>query len=194
MVEAFPLHWPEGWQRMTTSRTRLPGRMPFGMSRNRLIHQLRLLGAKNYVLSTNVPVRRDGLPYADFRRPSDPGVAVYFEYRKRQMCLACDRYALIEDNVRAIALTIEALRGIERWGASDMMERAFMGFTALPENSTRSWREVFGFSGTDSIRLDEVNDRFRKLALERHSDQGGSDDQMCQLLQARDAARRELGA
>jgi hypothetical protein len=101
---------------------------------------------------------------------------------------------LIEDNVRAIALTIEALRGIERWGASDMMERAFMGFTALPANSTRSWREVFGFSGTDSIRLDEVNDRFRKLALERHSDQGGSDDQMCQLLQARDDARRELGA
>ena len=194
MVEAFPLHWPEGWQRTTTSRTRLPGRMPFGMSRNRLIHELRLLGAKNYVLSTNVPVRRDGLPYADFRRPTDPGVAVYFEYRKRQMCLACDRYALIEDNVRAIALTIEALRGIERWGASDMMERAFMGFTALPANSTRSWREVFGFSGTDSIRLDEVNDRFRKLSLERHSDQGGSDDQMCQLLQARDDARRELGA
>jgi hypothetical protein len=194
MVEAYPLHWPEGWQRTTTSRTYLPGNQPFGMSRNRLIRELRLLGAKNYVLSTNVPVRRDGLPYADFRRPSDPGVAVYFEYRKSQMCLACDRYAWIEDNVRAIALTLDALRGIERWGASDMLECAFRGFTALPENSTRTWREVFGFSRTDSIGLDDVDDRFRKLALERHPDQGGSEGEMCELLQARDDARTELGA
>jgi hypothetical protein len=193
MVEAFPLHWPEGWKRTTTSRTHLPGHQPFGMSRNRLIRELRLLGAKNYVLSTDVPVRRDGLPYADFRRPSDPGVAVYFEHRKRRMCLACDRYAWIEDNVRAIALTIEALRGIERWGASDMIERAYSGFTALPEGSTH-WRDVFGFSRSDSIRPDDIDDRFRQLALVRHPDQGGSDAQMCELLKARDDARRELGA
>ena len=131
MAEAFPLHWPEGWKRCPSyARGHLQGRTGFGVARDRLLRELRLLGAQHVVLSSNIPLRRDGLPYADFRRPDDPGVAVYFLYRKRQMCFACDRYYMTEDNVRTIALTIEAMGGIERWGASDMIERAFNGFQA----------------------------------------------------------------
>ena len=192
MVEAYPLYWPEGWNRTTTSRIYLQGSQPFAQSRDRLLRELRLLGAKQVVLSTNVPLRRDGLPYADFRRPADPGVAVYFDYRKRQMCFACDRYAWIEDNVRAIALTIEALRGIERWGASDMIERAFRGFTAIPETASRAWRDVLRFDRNAMIQLADVDDRFRRLAHERHPDHGGSDNEMRELLQAREDAKREL--
>jgi hypothetical protein len=151
------LHWPEGWKSdvRVYARRHLQGRTYDSAPRAIVLLQreLRFLGAQNVVLSSNIPLRRDGLPYADFRRPDDPGVAVYFLYRKRQMCFACDRYYMTEDNVRAIALTIEALRGIERWGASDMIERAFTGFQAIAEKAQRSWREVFGFKPGEVVIL-----------------------------------------
>jgi hypothetical protein len=196
MAEAFPLHWPEGWKRCSSyARGHLQGRTRFGAARDRLQRELRLLGAQHVVLSSNIPLRRDGLPYADFRRPDDPGVAVYFLYRKRQMCFACDRYYMTEDNVRAIALTIEALRGIERWGASDMIERAFTGFQAIAEKAQRSWREVFGFKPGEVVILpDGLRDRFRQLAHERHPDHGGSNAAMTELNLAREQAKAEAHA
>ena len=41
-----------------------------------LIWELKRLGARGMVLSTNVELRQDGLPYSNRRRPEDPGVAV----------------------------------------------------------------------------------------------------------------------
>jgi hypothetical protein len=195
MAEAYPLYWPDGWKRCASyARSHLQGRLTFGQARDRLLRELRLLGAANVVLSTNIPLRRDGLPYADYRRPDDPGVSVFFTYSKRHMCFACDRYHVIEDNVRAIALTIEALRGIERWGASDMIERAFRGFTAITQAASRSWREVFGFGKEEEVSAGDVEAMFRKLAHERHPDHGGSDAAMTELNLAREQAKAEAHA
>ena len=41
-----------------------------------------------------------------------------------------------------LAKSIEAMRGIERWGPSQMMERTFTGFAALPEKSGSDWWDV----------------------------------------------------
>jgi hypothetical protein len=76
------------------------------------------MGGTGVILSTNIPLRNDGLPYANSREPNDPGVAVYFRYQKRDLCFACDAYTSVRENAYAIAKTVEALRGIERWGAS----------------------------------------------------------------------------
>lgn len=47
--------------------------------------------------------------------------------------LACDLFNEVRLNMHAIALTVEAMRQIERCGASSMLERAFRGFmAALP--------------------------------------------------------------
>ena len=93
------------------------------------------MGGSGVILSTNIPLRNDGLPYANSREPNDPGVAVYFQHKKREMCFACDAFKTVRENAYSIGKTIEALRGIERWGASDMMERAFRGFAALTSGS-----------------------------------------------------------
>lgn len=140
------------------------------------------------ILSTNIPVRLDGLPYANSREPEDPGSAIYFEYNKRQMCFACDQYDRVRDNIYAMGLTINALRGIERWGASDMMERAFRGFTALP---SAGWRSILGVGPNASLQ--EAESAFRAKCHEGHPDKGGSMD-MGELVSARDEARKELGA
>src|SRR5262245_50062489 len=112
MTEAYPLQWPSG-----KPRTRNPQRSRFDVSftsaRNGLLREIRLLGGALPVLSTNIPLRRDGLLYAGQRQPEDRGAAVYFTHKGRQMCFACDRWDKVEDNLHAVSKTIEALRGIE---------------------------------------------------------------------------------
>ena len=136
MTQAFPLLWPAG-----RPRTSSPSRSRFDTSQERaqriLVHEVRLMGGSCLVIATNVELRRDGSPYAIRREPSDKGGAVYFDYKKRPMCFACDRWDRIGDNIYAIAKTIEALRGFERWGSGSMVEQAFTGFVALPPPKER---------------------------------------------------------
>jgi hypothetical protein len=191
MVEAYPLWWPEGWKRTERYRRQSSRfKTGFAVSRDLLLDEIRRLGGRQVVLSTNIPLRNDGLPYASAKEPEDSGVAVYFQYKNKPMCFACDRYIYTKENIHAVAKTIEALRGIERWGASDMMERAFTGFMALPEKASQPWREILG---SIPVTLDAIESRFRELAKQHHSDiPGGNDEKMRELLSARDAAKLEL--
>jgi len=192
MIEAYPLYWPEGrkrssWPIESKFKTTLAD------ARDGLLAELARLGAKKIILSSNIPLRQDGLPYANASEPRDSGAAVYFEYRGKPMCFACDKYKRVRENIHAIEKTIEAIRGIERWGSSDMMERAFRGFTALPEMAGDSWRSVFGFSATETVNEEEIEARFRERAFKAHPDHGGSIQKFQQLMNARKDARRFLG-
>lgn len=50
--------------------------------------------------------------------------------------IACDAFAEVRLNLAAIVNTIRAIRQIERCGTSTLLERAFKGFAALPENAS----------------------------------------------------------
>lgn len=159
-----------------------------------LFDELRKLGASTYILSTNVPRRKDGLPYANVRPDGDdPGAAVYFTYQDKPTTMACDHYFYVNQNVRALALTIESMRAIERYGASDMMERVFRGFTALPERAGEYWRDIFGFEKEKKVTVDDVEVAFRRLAHVAHPDKGGSLEVWQQLVLARENAKKDLG-
>lgn len=187
MAEAYPLAWPQGWVRTPTwkrqfSRFKLSG---FGKARDLLFAEIRRMGGSQVVLSSNLSLRLDGIPYANQRQPEDGGVAVYFLYKGKQMSFACDHFRKVEENAYAIAKTIEALRGIERWGASDMMERAFRGFAALGDGTVCDWRSVLGFTSTESVRALQINERYRELAKTAHPDAGGSVEQFQALVKAK---------
>lgn len=194
-AEAYPLQWPPGRERRPDWR-REASNFDTSMSKARdaLFNELKLLGAKHVVLSSNVPLRLDGKPYATFPAIRDPAVAVYFSYRDKQMCFACDRWNKVEDNIQAIRKTIEALRGIARWGTGDMLQAAFTGFAALPPpivaGMKRSWREVLQYGNGPADR-DTINRQFRTLASDAHPDKGGSDARMAELNAARDEALKE---
>jgi hypothetical protein len=193
MNEAFPLSWPTGWKRTKpNSRIKSPFKASFASSRDKLLNELKLLNAEKVVLSSNITLRRDGLPYANAPEPPDPGAAVYFELKQKPMCLACDQYRLVRENIMAIAKTVEALRGIERWGASDMMERAFTGFLALPEKASTPWREVLELGGDRSLTREIIETQAKKLLRAHHPDRGGDVDKFQQIIAARDAARAEV--
>lgn len=196
MAESFPLHWPEGWPRTKApSRSRFD--VTFATARDGLLAEISRMGGRYTVLSTNIELRRDGLPSASHRSPADAGVAVYFERKGKQMVFACDRWDRVKDNIRAIQKTIEAMRGIERWGASDMLERAFSAFEALPapgEVRKRSWREVFGFHVDQRPSKSDITREYRRIASECHPDAGGSAEAFHELQRAREEALREIGA
>lgn len=187
MIDAYPLQWPPAWPR--TARPR-PARFDtnFGAARKALMNELRMLGATDIVISSNVALRRDNLPYAGQKQPDDPAIAVYFKLNGENQCVPCDKWSRTEDNLQAIRKTIEALRGLERWGAKEMVNAAFRGFKALPEsvivtpNTSRTWWEVLGVemdAPEHIIRL-----AYKKLAFEKHPDHGGSDYEFAELQRA----------
>lgn len=191
MAEAYPLYWPEGWTR-TRNRENSRFKTGFGAARNLLFAELGRMGASKVILSTNIPLRNDGLPRANMKPDGgDSGVAVYFQRKGKPMVFACDKYRESCDNIYAIAKTIDAMRGIERWGASDMMERAFSGFKALSSSTGREWWEVlFGASQKPHVvSRDSIDAAYRVEARRRHPDVlGGSHEAMSELNVARDQA------
>jgi hypothetical protein len=187
MAYAYPLRWPVGWER-SAKRVQSKFNTPLGKAMNSLTAEVgRVLGASHLVICSDLPLKADATPRMD-RDPVDPGVAVYFQRNGSPVVFACDQYDVVRDNVLAIAKTIEALRGIERWGASDAMERAFRGFAALhePERVT-PWNEILGFNALQVPALDSdlIEMRYKRLAQERHPDRGGDEKSMQELNRAR---------
>lgn len=187
-AEAYPLHWPAGWPRTRSPQSSRFDVPSFAVVRDNLFREIKLLGGSHIVLSTNIPLRQDGIPYANMRQPTDKGVAVYFLRKGKQMVFACDRWNKIEDNMRAIEKTIEAVRGIDRWGASEMLERAVQAFEALP--APKSCWDVLGLRPGAS--QSEISEAYRAKARAAHPDTGGSETAMAELNRARDNAMRAM--
>lgn len=186
-VDAYPLQWPAGWQRtLVWKRERGQFGTTFAKARDGLMAEIERMGGRVPVLSSNMALRRDGLPYAQQSRIEDPGIAVYFDYKGRQMCFACDRYATVEANTQAIRKTIEALRGIERWGASDMMERAFTGFAALAAPIALCWHDVLDPADPEGS--------YRRLRSQHHPDRGGDAEAFNRVQAAWDEFQKEARA
>jgi len=176
MIEAYPLQWPAHWQ-----RTERPRQSQFKVTQVQaqrgIMRELTLLGARDIVLSTNIELRRDGMPYSGRKSPEDKGVAVYFTLNGEQQCIPCDKWSSIAENMRAIEKTVEALRGLERWGAKEMVNAAFRGFKALPEKTivtpyqSKLWYEVLEVAPTASREV--IKAAYRQQLLKTHPDQGG---------------------
>jgi len=152
----------------------------------------------DFVISTNLQLRLDGLPRSDQREPDDPGVAVYWQRPedKAMRCMAIDRYDRVADNLAAIAATLDAMRAIERHGGAQILDRAFTGFEALPapgQTAAPGWREVLGFPALTIPTMAMVDEAYRRLAATHHPDKGGDASKFHAITMARQQARQELG-
>lgn len=220
-TDAYPLTWPAGWRRIQESQRAAASfgrqeavyrddRGADGISRrvhayntkkrlsvadaiDRVLLALDRMGCSRdlVVVSTNVPVRLDGLPRSGAAEPKDPGAAVYWrvDYGRATRCMAIDRYTRVADNLAAIAGTLEAMRSIERYGGASILDRAFTGFQALaaPE---QDW-QVLELEGPPRSRAD-VMEAYRRLASKHHPDKGGDAATMARINSARDRLLEEL--
>jgi hypothetical protein len=217
-TEAFPLVWPEGMP-----RTRWPGRpkyasRTYGECLDMIRRELKLMRASSVVISTNLPLRNDGEPMASAAvRGGDHGAAVYWTRRQSRAgrdvdvphVMPCDKWNRLDYNLYAIALSLEAMRGLARWGAVSL-EQAFAGFAALPAGdgtevgvgtpAPRPWREVLGVPGEGWVVgapaaavLAFTKQQYRELLQRHHPDRGGDPAAAAEINAAWDAAQVELG-
>lgn len=202
-INAYPLQWPEGWKRTPQNGRRVAA---FGKKQSqegsswkrhvdlsvsdgvkRVLTELERMGIKrdDVVISTNLKVRLDGFPRSDQARPGDPGAAVYWEERGgSRRCIAVDVYLRVEDNLAAVAATLDAMRAIERHGGAAVLERAFTGFTALPApDAVQPWWEVLGVLKTATQA--DVKEAWRRQCSMHHPDKpGGSHEKMAEINRA----------
>ncbi len=190
-IDAYPLTWPVGWPRTADHHRKLAqfADRSLASAREIVLDELRLLKARNPILSTNVILRRDGFPRSGQRNPNDPGVAVYFALGDQPKVLACDKWTLVEDNLWAIAKHVGAIRGQQRWGVGTV-DQAFMGYDALPAPASAWWEvlEVAQDAGAEAVR-----EAYRRLAKRYHPDAGGSSEAFLRIQKAYERFRDESG-
>lgn len=209
----YPLQWPEGWARTRyRDRSQFDKSRGFNAARDGAIHQLELFRASHIVITSNLPVNSKGLPHhTSSGQISDPGIAVWWIKGGKEHALACDRWLSAVENMRAIEKTLEALRGIDRWGSQQMVEQAFAGFAALPPGSGESvgevevhkhvetWRDIFGVNIAPWKDLPDedlfaiVKARYREQIKAVHPDITGTTvHEATRLNAALQAAEKEL--
>lgn len=180
-VHAYPLAWPPGWP-----RNRSPQYSRFdttlAKARDGVYRELGLLGATGVVISSNAVLLRSGEIAARQPRIEDTGVCVYFVLAGQQRAIPCDRWVYVQDNLRAVELTIGALRGIDRWGTGEIVAAAFRGFAALPEGGSAAWWRVLEVA-PDASEV-EVEAAYRALAKRHHPDAGGSGERFRAVAEA----------
>lgn len=152
-----------------------------------LARELEHLNASDVVLELDVQpgkIRRDGMLYAD-AKVGHPGVRVSFQTRKHgALSYTCDTYESRwahqgpdwQANVRAIVLTLEALRAVDRYGATKGEQYA--GFKALPSGDgqapaggmtkDQAMTLIYEISGADVYKAPEV--AFRRARARTHPD------------------------
>jgi hypothetical protein len=152
-----------------------------------------------WVLQLDVPasqIRADGEVYAR-ATPRSPAVRVAFESRHGPLLYATDRFTHWQANVRAVALSLEALRKVDRYGVAGRGEQ-YRGWTAIaarPVEMSREeaaeflahWAGLGTTLGLFEGSPEAVKTAHRVAAKRCHPDVTGDDgDTMARLNAARD--------
>jgi hypothetical protein len=200
--------WP---QPQTTRRQSSPFSAQWRSTREALERELRALHAGRAVLQidvTDAHIRLDGNMRADFRSPRTPRVALSFASSNHgDLTYRCDIFTEWHANVRAIALGLEALRKVERYGIASRGEQ-YAGWRQLPAGiamgapmtRTEAGRVLAdlagdGWYGDDfegqAVLLAEnapnlVTDAYRWAVKLHHPDNGGDADLFARATEARD--------
>jgi len=189
-ITACPLCWPLGWER-TKNRRSSAYKISTDKAVEELLGSIRNMGGRDIILSSNVPVRRDGTMYrgdhSDQRIP-DPGVAVYWSQphpKTRALepkVIPCDHWYTVRENVRALGMAVDCMRGLARCGAGQIQDRAFSGFSALPERAGEDCWTILGVRRGAS--RDQCTERLRELTRTSHPDRGGDRQAFSRITEA----------
>jgi hypothetical protein len=178
------------WMRPASARTWSPFDSSWTSTLELLAREVDHLDGRDVVLEVDVPeraIRNDGALRADARAAS-PAVVLAFEGEHGPMQYPCDRFTSRwvsrqgpdwQQNVRAIALGLEALRKVERYGIADTGQQ-YTGFKALPAGHMTSdeartlLEEVAG--SEMGLPGGHANDRVLRWARAKaHPDRHGGD-------------------
>ena len=163
--------------------------------------ELRQLNAKNIILELDLrdrDVRMDGYPRAD-AKPGSPAVVLSFDSKHGPLRYATGEYEDWRDNLRAIALSMEALRAVDRYGVSKRGEQ-YRGWKALMPSSDpadaivtkeQAWRVLTDAAGVPIDSSPSLNgigksEVVRRALFNTHPDRGGDPDEFRKVQRSRE--------
>lgn len=177
-----PLDWT-GQLTSAGSRRQATFKATYPATLGLLFREAEKLGARDLVLQVDISeryIRTDGLPYANAKYGSNPGVIVSFESNHGPLRYATDAYTEWQDNLRAIALSLEALRAVDRYGLSKRGEQ-YTGWKALPAGSgfatadhAEAWMREYGRIRYQLPGTTPLASLHRTMAKRLHPDAGGN--------------------
>lgn len=168
-----------------------------------LQHELRLLDGEQIVIEVDLAenqIRNDGWPRAR-ALPDDDAVVLSFTSKFGPLRYATDRFhgtsyrtlAGYQANLRAIALGLEALRKVDRYGITKRGEQ-YTGWKALtaggsepspdPEGVILAWASLGESVTWASLQADQRRTAVRLAKRNAHPDAGGSDEAFVSVSQA----------
>lgn len=166
-----------------------------------LRRELEMLDASELLVELDISgrdIRQDGYPRANARPVGHPGVRVDFKSKHGPVRMETAEFTTWQDNLRAIALSLEALRKVDRYGVSKRGEQ-YRGWAALPMSTdaaeaiqTREQAIAYLHSKVaDRYDENDVDGAFAneasRLALQRtHPDHGGDPDEFRRVVRARE--------
>lgn len=192
----------------TRNRRRSTFKATWGSTLELLKKELRQLGAKELVIQVAMredQIRLDGYPRAN-AYATHPGVILAFESKHGPLKYAVDTFTSWEDNIRAIALALEALRKVDRYGVTKRGEQ-YTGWRALPPEGgtsatfTADAAAAFvaaacknGVTAAVLLRDPEsVRKAYLAAAQRLHPDRGGSTREFQQLQIAKQVLDKHHG-
>jgi hypothetical protein len=200
VIDDRPIEWSKtpSWQLPWS-----PFTAPWSKTRDLLDKELNHMNARKVELALGLragDLNRDGSISARARL-TDPGVILSFETSKHGvLTYPCRTYTgrpesmAWQENVRAIALGLEALRKVERYGIAARGQQ-YAGWRALGAGiplegsmtEAEAWRVLReAVRHPDStVRSKDVEWLFRIASLEHHPDVGGDSDHFARLVTAR---------
>lgn len=132
---------------MTSRRAAAPFTAAWSSTVALLRKEVAALGGRTIVLQiamTEADFRLDGMPRAN-ARATHPGVILSMESKFGPLSYPCDTFNHWQDNIRAIALSLEALRRVDRYGVSRRGQQ-YTGWRAIGAGPIGA-----GFTGHDAV-------------------------------------------
>lgn len=198
--------WPEGWKDPGRRRKTSPFRASYSSTLELLDRELKELGTSDAFMQVDAEpgqVRLDG-QLRSGAKVGHPGVILTIDTKSHGVLVyPCDAFtpaywrdgAGWQVNLRAIALGLEALRKVERYGIADRGQQ-YAGFGALPPATPMGAAMTvedafcvlaeFDDSLCDHTGAEAVRSAYRIAAKTAHPDHGGDPETFRLITEARD--------
>lgn len=172
--------WPA---KLTPAHERTsPFRASFPSTLQLLQEELDKLGARDIVIQVALDpseIRLDGWPKSNARPPRHPGVVLSFESKHGPMRYLTDRFVSYQENLRAIALGLKALRTLDRYGITESGQQ-YKGWKALETGASaqqEARRTLCAMAGVEYPSAMINGGALYRMAVQNaHPDHGGAPD------------------
>lgn len=167
-----------GWSGLRTAAAARRGRRTFSASWTTTLDLLRRevdrLGGHQVVLQADVSegdIRIDGTLRAN-AHPADPGVRLLFDSNYGALVYQCDSCSFWQHNVRSIALGLEALRAVDRYGINAVAGQQYKGYREIGTGSGDDRPETVleRHAGVTLAEAGSVERLYRRAARRTHPD------------------------